>query len=230
MTKEQRADVLFFKREKSQDLYGLMGGGTVVPVEFESKQAAKTRHNKEAILNAAVYLVQRHGSDKLTVKNVCDQAKVSNGSFYHLFSSKEDLVYYYLAYAFQRYLEEHPTSEKVEDAAKGIHELYRSYLNVCEEAGPEFISLVYSTSNKSLNFRQRPDDQSIIMDAVIECLRAGIESGEFASDLDIDRAKLDISSCVTGVVFYWCVFAGRDMDLVSEALYLLDIYLDSIRA
>lgn len=197
---------------------------------FESKQAAKTRRNREAILNAAMFITKQYGGDALTVKNICETANVSNGSFYHLFSSKDDLVYYYISYAFDRYRESKPLDEMGLSASERILALYASYLDVCVDAGYEFVSLVYTTSNKSLDFINRPKDQSLILDRIEECLKAGIQSGEFAADTDIDGTLLAIAAIVTGVVFYWCVFKGEHIDLKEEVLALLSTYLKTLKS
>lgn len=197
---------------------------------FETKQQAKTRRNREAILDAAMFITKQYGADALTVKNICETANVSNGSFYHLFPSKDDLVYYFLTYAFARYCETNPEDAQDMPQAQRILSLYGAYIDVCQEAGYEFVSLVYTTSNKSLNFRERPKGQSIILGRIADCLKAGVEGGEFAPELDLDAALLSIASIVTGAMFYWCVFKGRDMDLKTQVLSLLDTYLDSIGA
>lgn len=197
-------------------------------VVFESKQAAKTRRNREAILNAAMFITKQYGGDALTVKNICEIAKVSNGSFYHLFSSKDDLVYYYLAYAFDQYLKAKPTDDANMSASERILDLYDSYIDVCLDAGSEFVSLIYSTSNESLNFFERPKEQSIILDKIGECLKAGVDSGEYKSDLDVRKASFHVASIVTGVMFYWCVCKGNHIDPKAEVLDMLTAYLHAL--
>jgi TetR/AcrR family transcriptional repressor of nem operon len=46
---------------------------------------------QEKILKAAQDLILSKGYPATTVDEICDQAKVSKGSFYHAFSSKEDM-------------------------------------------------------------------------------------------------------------------------------------------
>lgn len=197
---------------------------------IETKQAAKTRRNREAILSAAMYITKEYGGEALTVKRICEIANVSNGSFYHLFSSKDDLVWYFLAYALDQHLKgKHVDSVRM-SASEQIIDLYDSYIDVCVDAGSEFVSLVYAPSNSSLNFYERPKDQSLIYDTIANLLRMGVGSGEFRSNLDVSKATFQVSSIVTGVMFYWCVCKGEHIDPKTEVLDLLSTYLRTLEA
>lgn len=181
-------------------------------------------------MNAAIFITKQYGGDALTVKNICEVAQVSNGSFYHLFSGKEDLVYYYLSYAFQKYRETLSRDTIGLTARECILLSYDYYLRVCEDVGHEFISVVYSTSNKSLNYFERPQSQSLILDMIQTYLHRGVRAGEFKEDLDMDDAIFGIASIVTGVVFYWCVFDGKHIDLRAKVASLLSAYIDLLEA
>ena len=49
------------------------------------KTAAKSRETKEKIFKAAKRILQKGGYEELSIKNICEEAGVSNGSFYHHF-------------------------------------------------------------------------------------------------------------------------------------------------
>ena len=61
-----------------------------------SKQQKKSKETKERIFQAAKRILQRDGYEQLSIKNICDEAGVSNGSFYHHFKTKDDLLSYYI--------------------------------------------------------------------------------------------------------------------------------------
>ena len=61
-----------------------------------SKQQLKSKKTKEQIFQAAKRILQRNGYENLSIKNICEEAGVSNGSFYHHFKTKEDLLSYYI--------------------------------------------------------------------------------------------------------------------------------------
>ena len=50
----------------------------------------------EKIFKAAKRILQKGGYEELSIKNICEEAGVSNGSFYHHFKTKDDLLSYYI--------------------------------------------------------------------------------------------------------------------------------------
>ena len=58
-----------------------------------SKQQKKSMETKEKIFKAAKRILQRSGYETLSIKNICEEAGVSNGSFYHHFKTKDDLLF-----------------------------------------------------------------------------------------------------------------------------------------
>ena len=61
-----------------------------------SKQQQKSMETREKIFQAAKRILQKKGYEELSIKNICEEAGVSNGSFYHHFKTKDDLLSYYI--------------------------------------------------------------------------------------------------------------------------------------
>ena len=61
-----------------------------------SRQQQKSKETKEKIFQAAKRILQKKGYEELSIKNICEEAGVSNGSFYHHFRTKDDLLSYYI--------------------------------------------------------------------------------------------------------------------------------------
>ena len=61
-----------------------------------SRQQLKSQRTKARIFQAAKTILQKRGYEALSIKNICEEAGVSNGSFYHHFQTKDDLLSYYL--------------------------------------------------------------------------------------------------------------------------------------
>ncbi len=61
------------------------------------KTAAKIPGDeRKKIFKAAKRILQKGGYEELSIKNICEEAGVSNGSFYHHFKTKDDLLSYYI--------------------------------------------------------------------------------------------------------------------------------------
>ena len=102
-----------------------------------SKQQKKSMETKAKIFKAAKRILQRSGYETLSIKNICEEAGVSNGSFYHHFKTKDDLLSYYI--------EDQPSinpdlldlPENAEDAKRTIIQVYLNYVSYCKELGVE---------------------------------------------------------------------------------------------
>ena len=100
-----------------------------------SRQQKKSRETREKIFQAAKRILQKKGYEELSIKNICEEAGVSNGSFYHHFKTKDDLLSYYI--------EDQPTinpdvlemPQDVEGAKQGIIGVYMNYVKYCRELG-----------------------------------------------------------------------------------------------
>ena len=116
-----------------------------------SRQQRKSQETREKIFQAAKKILQKKGYEELSIKNICEEAGVSNGSFYHHFKTKDDLLSYYI--------EEQPTinpdlleiPENAGGVEQGIIQVYMNYVKYCRELGVEFMSGYYDTKNQALN-------------------------------------------------------------------------------
>ena len=50
---------------------------------------------KRRIFNIAVEMLKKKGYEKLSIRAICSEAGISIGSFYHYFSSKQELLSFY---------------------------------------------------------------------------------------------------------------------------------------
>ena len=113
-----------------------------------SKQQLKSKETKGRIFRAAKTILQEKGYEALSIKNICEEAGVSNGSFYHHFKTKDDLLSYYI--------EEQPSINpdlldlpgSAEEAITAIVHVYLNYVEYCKELGLEFISNYYTPKNQ----------------------------------------------------------------------------------
>ena len=190
-----------------------------------SRQQQKSRETKEKIFQAAKRILQKKGYEELSIKNICEEAGVSNGSFYHHFRTKDDLLSYYI--------EDQPTInpdllEMPENAAgvrKGIIQVYLHYVKYCRELGVEFMSGYYDTKNQALNAAirtERPYPIVTVQTYVEKAIAAGIVS----LNVKIEEFTTDIRMIVIGNVFEWCVRSGQ-VDFEGNMSRSLGKYLDS---
>lgn len=196
--------------------------------EYVSVHETRAQVTREKLLKAAIKLVNRDGMKQLTVRNICDEAGLSTGSFYNLFSGKEDLISYYLKYAFVPYREKALVESEPYNPIERILIIYRAYVVYCKDMGLEFVSGLYASNhNPFFDFLHRDSDDDFIIATVRSCIDEAKKQGLIRKEVDTDESLLRIAAASTGLLFYWCVFNGK-IDLEYEVDAAIATYLRSI--
>lgn len=188
-----------------------------------SKQQLKSKETKAKIFRAAKHILQKKGYEQLSIKNICEEAGVSNGSFYHHFKTKDDLLSYYI--------EEQPSinpdfldlPSNSAEAKEAIVRVYLNYVHYCEELGVEFMSNYYTPKNQSLNPLIRTERPYPIV-TVQNYLEKAIRAGVITPRLALDDITTDIRMIVIGNVFEWCLKSGN-ADFEGNMKRSLETYL-----
>lgn len=191
-----------------------------------SKQQLKSQETKKKIFLAAKNILKRDGYEALSIKNICEEAGVSNGSFYHHFKTKDDLLSYYI--------EEQPSiSPSIlelpsckDDVRNAIVLVYLNYVKYCRELGIEFIANYYTPKNQSLNPLKRTARSYPIV-TVREYLQQCMNAGIIDASLSLDEITTDIRMIVIGNVFEWCLKNG-DADFEGNMKRSLETYLNGL--
>ena len=191
-----------------------------------TKQQLKSKETKERIFRAARHILQKKGYEELSIKNICEEAGVSNVSFYHHFKTKDDLLSYYI--------EDQPSinpdlldlPRDSREAKETIIYVYLNYVHYCQELGVEFMANYYTPKNQSLNpliRTERPYPIVTVHNYLDKCIQAGIVSPR----LSLEDITTDIRMIVIGNVFEWCLKTG-DADFEGNMKRSLQVYLDGI--
>lgn len=61
-------------------------------MDYKEQRRNQSRETERKILNAALELMRRRGFDKVAVRDICREAGITTGAFYHHFRSKEALL------------------------------------------------------------------------------------------------------------------------------------------
>ncbi len=189
------------------------------------RQQQKSKETKERIFRAAKRILQKKGYEELSIKNICEEAGVSNGSFYHHFKSKDDLLSYYI--------EEQPGIDpelldmpaNAAEAKNAVIGVYLNYVEYCRQLGVEFMSGYYDTKNQALNPAIRSDRPYPIV-TVQHYIEKVMEAGVIRLNVELEEFTTDIRMIVIGNVFEWCLRNG-DADFEGNMKRSLGKYLDS---
>ena len=191
----------------------------------QGRQQQKSKATKEKIFCAAKKILKKKGYEELSIKNICEEAGVSNGSFYHHFKTKDDLLSYYI--------EEQPSikpellelPQNADEAKKTIIQVYLNYVQYCRELGVEFMSGYYNPKNQALNPELRTERPYPIVTVQTDVEKA-ILAKRLRLNVELEEFTTDIRMIVIGNVFEWCLRDGRT-DFEGNMSRSLAKYLDS---
>ncbi|MCC2255454.1 TetR/AcrR family transcriptional regulator [Ruminococcus sp. CLA-AA-H200] len=191
-----------------------------------SRQQQKSRETREKIFQAAKRILQKKGYEELSIKNICEEAGVSNGSFYHHFKTKDDLLSYYIEDQPQIDPDLLELPENAAGVKAGIIRVYMNYVKYCRELGVEFMSGYYDTKNQALNAAIRTERPYPIV-TVQTYVEKAEKEGIVRLNVEIEEFTTDIRMIVIGNVFEWCVKHG-DADFEGNMSRSLGKYLDAV--
>ena len=191
-----------------------------------SRQQQKSRETKEKIFQAAKRILQKSGYEALSIKNICEEAGVSNGSFYHHFKTKDDLLSYYIEDQPRIRPELLELPADVEGVKEGIIRVYLNYVKYCRELGVEFMAEYYDTKNQALNAAIRTERPYPIV-TVRTYVEKAIKEGVVRLNVEIGAFTTDIRMIVIGNVFEWCIKHG-EADFEGNMSRALRKYLDAV--
>lgn len=191
-----------------------------------SRQQQKSKKTKDRIFRAAKEILQKNGYENLSIKNICDVAGVSNGSFYHHFKSKDDLLSYHV--------EEQPSIDpelldipsNKEDAREAIVGVYLNYASYCDVLGVDFIAGYYHTKNEALNPDIRTERPYPIV-TVQKYLEKAVAANAIQLKLSIEEVVTDIRMLVIGNAFEWALRNG-EVDMKENIRRSISHYLDGV--
>lgn len=198
---------------------------------IENKREAKRKDNIKKLTDAMDIIMEKYDYNTVTIRNICTVSKVSYGSFYNLFKTKEAFLTYYLTNDFvnyeKSYYENHKEFSQLSLIDKSI-DIFKScaYYNV--ERGLDFISAFYSPKNYSLSPIQENNEFFCFTPLVKEAtqyLCLAKKEGKIKENADIDDIVKNYCFIFNGLTFNWCISQGK-MNHIEEIDKQLHIYIN----
>lgn len=174
-------------------------------------------NTKENIFQAAIYLFGKDGFSSVTVEDITRFAKVSKGTFYTHFASKDNVLVEQFKLIDEQYEKAYEQLDKcshAKDQIKVIVDTMCDYVqNVC---GVSIIQVVYmnqiSPAKKTIILDNQNRSIYRILNDIVD---RGIKNGQIRGD--IDRATLTkyIIREFRGMIYDWCM-SNASFDLIEE--------------
>lgn len=186
---------------------------TVDPARHEARRLA--------IVDAALTCFARHGYDRSTTADICREAGIGSGTFFHYFPTKIDV----LIGIFELGTRE---TEAWFAAQRGRTDALQVVEDYVAQAGDEladpraagFVRAVGSVMTQARVAAALRSDELALREGLRPWLSAARESGEIRADLDVDRLVTWVSALLDG--YTGVVVTEEGFDPVLEQPLLLD--------
>lgn len=169
------------------------------------EQAEMTRTK---ILDVCRKLLKEHTYEEISIMDICEEAQISVGAFYHHFISKDSIVvelYRDIDTTFEE--EVFPVLEKY-PAAEAVMLYLDKMGEYAEIYGIDFITNLYKAQMNHGNEFFVSDDRGLPQ-ILLKLIRRAIENGEIKKDIDAEQLLKDLLMITRGVIYHWCVCGGK---------------------
>lgn len=195
-----------------------------------TNQQMKSQQTRESIYAAAVRLLEKYGYAYLTVRNICEEAELSIGTFYHHFTNKDDLLAVFISDGYLNYAKTRHHGA-IEDVCEAIWINLDDYISYHLETDFDFVCKYHSTDNKTIDTRNKHSDKELartpLVGKTIDLVARGQKAGHITRALPAGEIADDIITIAKGLIFDWCL-TDAAMDLKKVARRLIKIYLAAI--
>lgn len=178
----------------------------------------KSEETKEKLLAATEKMLAQYDFKYLTVRNICSESGVAYGSFYHHFSSKENLLYIFTRQLFQQTYQENPLPDWIDrgDYIKACLWYIVVYGVFCETLGKDLVKYLYTNC-----------PQDMFSEIYQQEIRPRLKKADADGYLDSDRNRVpynddpvcllakDLEITCKGTLLWW----SNSTDENTEPLY-----------
>ena len=191
----------------------------------KNRQQLKSLKTRLKITKVSISLFKQRGMNNVTVRDICSEASISIGNFYHHFKSKEEIINTVHQQLDQLWESTLPELDLKRSTRENILSLFDEAGRIMLELGWEMTAHSYvhllTCDKKYAIQRDRP-----IYTHLKEVIDAGFEKNEFYPDADLEHLIEMLITCGRGILFDWCLMEGS-YDLVGKLRRDLAVIVDS---
>lgn len=187
----------------------------------------RSKQTRQRIYDTSISLFEKHGFDHVKIKDICEAADVSVGSFYHFYPSKEHIL---LAYseASDEYFKELSSHLEETSPVQMLLDLVQLKIDFLAQSG---VATCQKTFIANLNHHDGNalDISHKAYATFLDVIQKGIDGHIFKSDVDAGKITELMRFLISGLLTHWCLENG-EFDVYQEAdkqmKYLLELILE----
>ena len=187
------------------------------------QQALATRRR---IQDKAMELIRERGYENITISDICGAAGVSNGNFYHYFSSKDDVLLFCFE-SFDKDLEEEFSQRSFDSWLDALRAVIYRQTNGADIVGAALEARIFQAQLNTHGGYVVVEDR-FFPQYVKELLSRAAEAGEIHPSHNVEEAAQIILQTSRGILFDWSLRKGS-FDVCVQAQKTLDLFLSALK-
>ena len=194
-----------------------------------TSRGVETQH---AILNTALELFSKNGYDATSVAEICSQANISKGAFYHHFPSKQELFLVLL----RTWLQDvegmfHSAGVGTEDVPQifdNMAAISGGFFEALEGGFPILLEFWTQANRQPVVWQKAVEPYREFLDYFTALVDRGIKEGAFKQNLDPEVAARAITSVAMGLLLQ-ATFDPKGADWQEVTRSGIKLLLDGMR-
>lgn len=192
-------------------------------MEYNQRRKLQGQETEQRILQAALTLMRERGYENVSVRDICHQAGITTGAFYHHFPSKEALIAKGFG-ALDNYMRQALEGRGEEPPEQRLRAILTAYADFMEQESGELTARYYLVRLSNVKAGIRLDPTHYINHAMVECFEQAKARGEFIGSRSPEWTAEFCFRHFRGVVLDW-LLSGFSYPLRERMLDDYDAFL-----
>ncbi|MDC7233950.1 MAG: TetR/AcrR family transcriptional regulator [Spirochaetales bacterium] len=199
--------------------------------DLKSMAASITEKGKAArlkILNTSIGLFEELGYKETTIKEICRVSGVGVGTFYHYFSSKQDILDEFIAFE-QEEIRKEINAYQNPSCLNRINKLLEILIGYIEMKGKEFMA-AYLAKNMTASQAENIFEVYNVRAILKELLDEGEAEGQFRCTVSSDYVCEIMTAAVIGYLSLWSSLrdSGKSREELNQYRESLKVLISTL--
>ena len=182
----------------------------------ETKLREKTKKNFQTVLDVSIRLFNEKGFDETSMSDICRESGLSNGSVYHMFTGKQDI----LKHIYERDINVSlglaaRMEEKLDDPVSVLLDFMLNTMARWKKTGPMMVANKSRWSSSRTTMGCSP----IQREELVAYISAAQRAGTFDPKADVPRTVEFLFTLQRGILYGWTIRDDFDFDMYNAAFW-----------
>ena|SRR5689334_20999759 len=157
-------------------------------MEKKNPRERRRARTAQAVLDAAMEIIAERGIQALSIREIAQRIEYSPSGLYEYYASKDEILDALVAQGFAQLTARIERSLRGNTASQHLFEVAQAYMEFARENPSLYLLIFDHVSNPSRLMKTLSElDQNSAYGKLHECIRVGVESGEFIPGADVDQ-------------------------------------------